>query len=369
MTYTKASAHALFQRLTFRNLLLNTPSRLTITTFNLFNYLEPPNAYYDFENIYSFEEWTKKQGWIKSAIEKADSDVIGFQEVFSPASLEALVNEMGYPFFSVVDKPNVESDYLFRDPVVAIASRYPIKETQSVTMSPQLLEQFQKPLLREFSFNRLPVHATIELPHLGLTDCYVVHFKSQRPIEAEKTEKDALRSAASPIYSDTLTQFHQQELGWWLSSVQRGMEVQVLHEYITRQRHQTERPVVLMGDFNKPLTSDEFKGLLNDSLNRNEESRNWLKYFRLRDSWDLYHQLHQEDLLVQRAPTHYYGASDSVLDYILLSNEFDCQNSSSLMEITDYQVQDQHLINPSFEVDQFSTDHGVVSVIAHIRTF
>ena len=74
------------------------------------------------------------------------------------------------------------------------------KKTQSVTMSPQLLEQFQKPLLREFSFNRLPVHATIELPHLGLTDCYVVHFKSQRPIEAEKPEK---RCAALSCITDS----------------------------------------------------------------------------------------------------------------------------------------------------------------------
>lgn len=349
---------------------MNTPSHLTITTFNLFNYLEPPNAYYDFENIYSFEEWSKKQGWIKNAIKEADSDIIGFQEVFSPASLEALVNELGYPFFSVVDKPNVESDYLFRDPVVAIASRYPIRETRAVSLSSQFQKQFNTELLKEFRFNRLPVHATIELPHLGLTDCYVVHFKSQRPIQAENSDAE-LNNAPSkkPVHSETLTQFHQEGLGWWLSSVQRGLEVQVLHEYITRQRHQSERPVVLMGDFNKPLTSDEFKGLLNDSLNRNEESKHWLKYFRLRDSWELYHQLHQEDLLVQRPPTHYYGASGSVLDYILLSNEFDCQNSSSMMEITNYQVQDQHLINPSFEIDQFSTDHGVVSVTAHIRSF
>ncbi|QFT12507.1 endonuclease/exonuclease/phosphatase family protein [Vibrio sp. THAF190c] len=349
---------------------MNTPSHLTITTFNLFNYLEPPNAYYDFENIYSFEEWSKKQGWIKNAIKEADSDIIGFQEVFSPASLEALVNELGYPFFSVVDKPNVESDYLFRDPVVAIASRYPIKETRAVSLSLQFQKQFNIELLKEFRFNRLPVHATIELPHLGLTDCYVVHFKSQRPIQAESSDTELQNaSLKTPVHSETLTQFHQEGLGWWLSSVQRGLEVQVLHEYITRQRHQFERPVVLMGDFNKPLTSDEFKGLLNDSLNRNEESQHWLKYFRLRDSWELYHQLHQEDLLVQRPPTHYYGASGSVLDYILLSNEFDCQNSSSIMEITNYQVQDQHLINPSFEVDQFSTDHGVVSVTAHIRSF
>ncbi|WP_439146895.1 glycosyltransferase family 2 protein, partial [Vibrio sp.] len=39
---------------------MNKPNQITFATFNLLNYLEPPNAYYDFENIYSFEEWQKK---------------------------------------------------------------------------------------------------------------------------------------------------------------------------------------------------------------------------------------------------------------------------------------------------------------------
>ncbi|MEZ9706759.1 endonuclease/exonuclease/phosphatase family protein, partial [Vibrio breoganii] len=33
---------------------MNKPNHITFATFNLLNYLEPPNAYYDFENIYSF---------------------------------------------------------------------------------------------------------------------------------------------------------------------------------------------------------------------------------------------------------------------------------------------------------------------------
>ena len=103
------------------------------------------------------------------------------------------------------------------------------------------------------------------------------------------------------------------------------------------------------------------------AINRDENSKHWLSHFRLKDSWDIYHQLHEQDLLEQRKPTHYYGASGSVLDYILMSNEFDCQNSSSLMELSDYTVVDHHLINPSFEHDQFSTDHAIVSVTAHIR--
>lgn len=351
---------------------MNKPNQITFSTFNLLNYLEPPNAYYDFENIYSFEEWQKKQHWMAEAIGSLDCDVIGFQEIFSPQSLEQLMNDLGYPYFAVVDCPHVEDDYLYTSPVVGIASRYPIEKVQPVKPHSELLSAFK--LSEKFSFNRTPVHATITLPHLGSTDCYVIHFKSQRATEPKgPTLDNADRSKVSQTSdsqkpkSDTLVKLHQEQLGSWLSSVQRGLEAQMLHQYITHQRHQTDQPVVLMGDFNKPLFHDEFKGLICYSLNRDEASKHWLSHFRLKDSWDLYHQLHEEDLLEQRKPTHYYGASGSVLDYILMSSEFDCQNSSSLMEISRYTVLDHHLINPSFEHDQFSTDHAIVSVTAHIR--
>ncbi|MCW0470023.1 hypothetical protein OH492_17060 [Vibrio chagasii] len=71
-----------------------------------------------------------------------------------------------------------------------------------------------------------------------------------------------------------------------LSSVQRGLEAQLLHQYIN-QRYLTGPAVVLMGDFNKSLFNDEFKGLLSYSLNRDETSQHWLSHFRLRDSRSL----------------------------------------------------------------------------------
>lgn len=93
------------------------------------------------------------------------------------------MKELGYPYFAVVDSAHVEDDYLYTSPVVGIASRYPIENVQPVTPDSKLLTAFN--LGDKFSFNRTPVHATITLPHLGSTDCYVVHFKSQRPTETK----------------------------------------------------------------------------------------------------------------------------------------------------------------------------------------
>lgn len=71
---------------------MSSPESLTFTTINMFNFVEPPNAFYDFENILTQDEWQKKQGWFKDKITELNSDVIGFQEVFSPNALKALVD-------------------------------------------------------------------------------------------------------------------------------------------------------------------------------------------------------------------------------------------------------------------------------------
>jgi len=98
-------------------------TQLKIATFNLFNYLEPPNAYYDFDRIYSAEQWQKKQRWLTEYLREYQPDIIGFQEVFSAESLKKLITSQGYGYFEVVDQPQVIDDFIYKRPVVAIASR------------------------------------------------------------------------------------------------------------------------------------------------------------------------------------------------------------------------------------------------------
>ena len=98
----------------------------------LFNYLEPPNAYYDFDRIYSAEQWQKKQRWLTDYLHEYQPDIIGFQEVFSSESLKELVTSEGYGYFEVVDQPEVIDDFIYKRPVVAIASRYPIVGIKAV---------------------------------------------------------------------------------------------------------------------------------------------------------------------------------------------------------------------------------------------
>jgi hypothetical protein len=69
-----------------------------------------------------------------------------------------------------------------------------------------------------------------------------------------------------------------------------------------------------------------------------------------------------------RAPTHYFGGGGSVLDYILLSCEFDASYHDSLYQVTAHETYDRHLINPIFDRDGESTDHGIVLVTLTLRS-
>ncbi|WP_211315196.1 endonuclease/exonuclease/phosphatase family protein [Photobacterium lipolyticum] len=346
----------------------NPACTIKVATFNLFNYLEPPSAFYDFDKIYSQEQWQKKQGWISRYLAEHQPDVIGFQEVFSPESLQQLVHEQGYEHFAVIDEAEVISDYIYQSPVVAIASRYPISELSAVTPDTGLAVAMG--LKEGFSFSRQPLRATIQLPYIGRCDCYVVHFKSKRPmLEQDITDGS---SPKSTFIAQALKTEISGNLG---SAMQRGTEAALLFTNMIERRERTGYPMLLMGDFNDSLDSGVLSHLLTRSLRQrtDDESELLLAKYRLADAWDLYRatDYFQATDSFQtefcRPATHYYYAKGSVLDYILLSCEFDAEHHASLFEVSDYHCYDRHLINPIYERDSESTDHGIVMVKLSLR--
>ena len=342
----------------------------------MFNYLEPPNAFYEFERIYSAEQWHKKQSWITEYLREHQPEIIGFQEVFSTESLKALVFEQGYEYFSVVDQPVVIDDFIYKSPVVAIASRFPIVDTQAVTPDSALAQTLG--LADDFSFSRQIVRATIDVPHLGHCDCYVVHFKSKRSMLG--IEDDKVKRSPEKNIIDSLK---AQVAGSWGSSIQRGSEATLLMMSMIGRREVSNNPMILMGDFNNTLNDGILSHLLTSSLRFVSpiDRDAYLAKYCLNDAWDLFQMAltnessqaiesndDNADKKVTRTPTHYFGASSSVLDYILLSCEFDAGYHDSLYQVSDYNTYDRHLINPSFERDGESTDHGIVLITLTLRS-
>jgi endonuclease/exonuclease/phosphatase family metal-dependent hydrolase len=345
-------------------------TQLKIATFNLFNYLEPPNAYYDFERIYSAEQWAKKQKWVTEYLREQQPDIIGFQEVFSTESLKELVAAQGYGYFSVVDQPQIIDDFIYKRPVVAIASRYPIVDVVAVKPNIELAGVLG--LKSDFSFSRKVLRATVELPHIGNCDCYVVHFKSKRSM-IERDEKNKIHSAKKNI----IESLKAQVAGGWGSTIQRGSEATLLMIEMIERREITSNPMVLMGDFNNALTDGVLSHLLTNTLRFVSvvDRDAYLAQYCLKDAWDLFEMMltneaNETDKVepLVRTPTHYFGAGSSVLDYILLSCEFDASYHDSLYQVSAYDTYDRHLINPIFERDGESTDHGIVLVTLTLRS-
>ena len=370
-----------------------TNTELKIATFNLFNYLVPPNAYYDFEKIYTAQQWARKQRWIIDYLTHHQPDIIGFQEVFSIDSLKELVGGQGYIYFAVVDTPEVIDDFIYKRPVVAIASKYPIIEVAAVEHESGLASELG--LSSDFTFSRKVLRATLTLPHIGNTDCYVVHFKSKRPsIEVDEHNKELTPE------KNIIEILKANVAGGWGSTIQRGSEATLLMIQMIARREATQQPMVLMGDFNNELSDGVLSHLLTSTLRFAPafDAKTYLAKYCLSDSWDLYKKAElnrinavnlnstdtpdndHSDCIVKstehvnveaqliRKPTHYYGVSSSVLDYILLSCEFDTGYDDSFYEVSDYSTYDRHLINPQYERDDLTTDHGVVLVTLKLRS-
>ncbi|MCL1088351.1 endonuclease/exonuclease/phosphatase family protein [Shewanella profunda] len=379
------------------SLLIPPCANLKIASVNLFNFIEPPLAYYDFENIYSHGQWKKKCHWLSEFLAHRQPDIVGFQEVFSPEPLIDIAKAQGLVHFATVDKPTLISDYIYRSPVVALASRYPIIEVVSV--EPDLRLVAAMGLSSEFAFSRKVLRATVDVPQIGMCDCYVVHFKSKRaglalePIPTIAQSTDAMTSANADNQTLANIKLHaetqllvEQALGRWASTMQRGAEAALLFDGILKRRQARRYPVMLMGDFNDGLLMGALDALTirGESIHSGNIKAAGLGHlsdtslaavfaqYQLQDAYELFieanlrnnAQYHRE----HRAATHYYGPKGSVLDYILLSSEFDANQGRSLAQVVDYQTCDRHLVRPEYERDAYSTDHAPVIVELAIRS-
>ncbi|MEZ9198271.1 endonuclease/exonuclease/phosphatase family protein [Shewanella sp. 10N.286.54.B9] len=338
-----------------------------VASFNLFNYIEPPLAYYDFENIYSDEQWAKKQRWLANFLAEQQPDIIGFQEVFSAEALATQAREAGLEHFAVVDQPSIVDDFICRDPVVAIASKYPLEQVRSIEVDSDYAKALG--LDNSFKYSRKPLRATVVLPDIGHCDIYVVHLKSKRASldELPPAQSMNVKNNGKANFGELLG---RNVLGQWASGIQRGSEATLLFHTMMQRRIETQNAMILLGDFNDSLSHQPLSLLLTQELRFEKEGVGELASYPLSDAYQLYCQREGEvnaetvsaesSIVSERQATHYYGTQGNVLDYILLSQDFNPHFHTSTAEVTDYHTEDRHLINPQYERDSHSTDHAPV---------
>jgi endonuclease/exonuclease/phosphatase family metal-dependent hydrolase len=342
----------------------NTHFRLC--TFNLLNYNAPPNACYETDNIYTNEQWQRKERWIDLYLGLMQGDVVGFQEVFSPESLADLTRKQGYDHFATVEKPRKGRDHIYHKPVVAIASRFPILSCKTINLSKT--SKIKSGLSSQFRFSRAPLKAEVFIENFGQCLVYVVHLKSSRPSlepplfeQSESWQKVAAQSML------------RQAQGYWNSLKQRGNEAMLLYQDVVREVLKRDRPVVLLGDFNTSINAETLRQLVEAreirELNKtprqslNVEAQRQIRRFSLYDAFDLQNKVGVD----ARKNTHYFLNRGSVLDYVLLSKDFDQAYDHSLASVVSYEVFDRHLQNPEYAIDSQCSDHAPVVVELEVR--
>ena len=329
-----------------------------VATFNLFNYAEPPSAFYEQDSIYRLDQWQKKEAWIANQLEAMDADIVGFQEVFSPDALAQLTQDLGYQYFSIIEKPQAKG-FVFHSPVVALASKFPILEASAVSL--QSAVKHLPNIASDFEFSRQPLKAVIDIKDFGKCAVYVVHLKSQRPFELKIAHNDNSNNTA--VLTATL-----QSRGRWLSAIQRGNEASVLNFDMAETSFQKKLPVIFMGDLNDVLSSSPLCQFISPAeiqhippqliKSLDERDKHFIQSFQLYDAFELMESPIQSSV---RPVTHFHGNEQGILDYILLSPEFHLDFDWNMGEVVKCQTLNRHLLKPTQD-DIVASDHAPVAV-------
>lgn len=337
---------------------------MKLATINLYQFAEQDKYWYDKEdnNRYQSREWKKKQRWVKEQLHAMDADVVGFQEVFSVAALEKLVKQQGYEHFVTADTPKTDPDdpSIFISPVVALASRFPLKNLRKVTIDEAVKQTL--PVADNFKFSREPVCVTVETPDLGDVLTYVVHLKSKRPVMDRDIEYDE-NTPWPERFRDTML---RRSRGDVLSMMQRGLEATLLYHDAISQIDASPQ-LVVMGDLNDQEISSPIDALTQrqkiyeiggiEDEEWPEGAKHALHDHRLYDSFTITPGMRAKT----RPYTHLHRGEPGVLDHILVSNALNPLNNEATGEVCDYQVLNRHIKHDDID-NKLQSDHGLVFI-------
>ncbi|MCC2956624.1 endonuclease/exonuclease/phosphatase family protein [Massilia sp. IC2-477] len=309
---------------------------IRFATFNTFNLAPPGMRCYENLDPCTPEEFEAKLAWTAHQIDLLNADVIGFQEIFSQATLrEVLSRTRRYRDAAHLGfDPDPDAPRL--TPSVALVSRLPVRSLgKALTMFPENVSM--PPGSRDPDrFTRAPLHAEVELAPGIIIDVVVVHLKSRRPdYRASDTGEDP------NLYA----------LACLRSLVRRGTEATALRVLLTDMARDKQRPRIVLGDFNDVADSVTTEIVLGEGAPLAE---------RMFDAARLH--MHQDNLRnVGFSIVH--ESRHSTIDHILVSQEFNPVLPNAIGEVVDVVYLNDHLNLGLPE----ASDHG--QVLARIRLY
>ena len=309
---------------------------IRFATFNVFNLAPPGQQLYENLAPSTPEEYEAKLNWTARQIDLLDADVIGFQEIFSQASLrEALARTTRYrDAVHVGFDPDPAAERL--TPSVALVSRLPLAAA-GVSLAEFPAGVALPPGTRDGdAFSRAVVHAPVLAAPGCIIDVVVVHLKSKRPDyrTGDSTEDPLLFGQAC-----------------LRSLVRRGTEAVALRVMLTDMARRNQRPQVVMGDFNDVADAVTTTIVMGAGA---------LITTRLFDAFQLQQR---QDCMRHVGFSMLNDGNYSTIDHVLVSQHFNPLLPDAIGEVVDVVYLNDHLVLGLPE----ASDHG--QVLARLRLY
>lgn len=328
--------------------------KISFATFNLLNLQLPNKPIYDNKDGWSQEQYDKKIKWSSNVIKVLDTDVWGFQELWAKDSIKEVFESAGkltdYDLLvppthngkSIVCGAAVRKGLIVGEP--EWLSKFPEKmvlrsggdDAQSSKISVNL-KTFSRPVLRfkiKVKDNTEPISV------------YVTHLKSRVPA---KVYYENWYNDDKNFYSK-----HSNGIGAALSTIRRSAEAAALRMYMTEELKGTEKPLVILGDFND--------GQLSNTLNIITEQPTYLMSGSSGGSDNALYTtgtLQEYRSLRDVYYTHSFKKIKESLDHILVSQEFYDNSKKRVWAFDGMLVYNDHLNSEEHKNDGTS-DHGIV---------
>lgn len=315
---------------------------LKVGTFNVYN-LNLPNVVYYNNQKYTPEVYEKKIRWIGNQLDRMQADLVGFQEVWKKAALEAAIDQSDH----LRGAQAILSEETDNSPSLAVASKLPITGHQVIEAFPAVARlEIEGENLALTKFSRPILCVQVEL-RAGLECTFVVaHLKSKRPDLAEGADKnDPLENAKGKVRS----------------LIRRSAEAVALRSILLDLLKDRDYPVIVVGDLNDSHLA------VSTQIISGEPPWRKLPMAQKSKIWDVL-LYHVKDIQARKSYEDFYytyihnGHHDS-LDHIMVSQEFVDVNRDRIGRVGYVSVFNDHLIDETLsndEIEPWQSDHGQV---------
>lgn len=325
---------------------------LMVATCNVLNLANPGRMFYPNQDAYTEAEYGRKVAWLGDRFRTLNADVLAVQEVWDEAALKAAIAHSGlrYDFVAV---PGAENDATRHGaegtPRVGLATRLKVEALQSFAHFPPAFQVDVPGLGPHTRFERPPLVATLRMKHGQRVNVLTAHLKSKRPKFLQDAQGHALEDKDDRKVG---------ALASLRSLVMRGAEAMALRCLVIDLLQRTSVPLVVMGDFNDTPDSVTTQLICATTEIAYDRSARDVALF---NAYDL-----QGEMALKKdvAFSHIHQGSPSVLDQILVSEEFLARGRNSLGDVRRVEYFNDHLHEGR---DRTRSDHGFVRALLRLQ--